>query len=501
MALDSAPQATERPGAGLTTPPGTSLEPRAVLELLMEHVPAYLFIKDDQYRIVAANRLFLSLYPEEIRDSVLGTTTVENYEPEQRSLFLEQDRLALEQGFTETTETIDFPDGEQRTLLTRKVGYSSDSGQRYVLGIATDVTDLQRTQQEAAQLGRLIDSSINEVYILSAESLEYRRANKSALNNLSYSLEELRKVSPTDVMPSISERELVSLLRGIRSGENKQSVLAAQHARRDGSRYHVELHIQLAQFDGEEVFVIRALDTTELVDHRHALARKNEELTEFAYRASHDLRAPMVSSGALLELAERRISEGRIAEATEFITKARESLSKIEPLANEIARLAKIDHAADQFEKVRPGDCVEAAIERLAVFAGFADVAIERDFRFEGTVRLDVSLFRTIAENLLSNAVKYRNRDGRSAKIVLTTERDEAGNFVLTCEDNGIGVPERFRSKLFKMFSRFHPRMAEGTGLGLYMVRRSAQRLGGDVTYADAAPGSRFRVTIPAGDP
>ncbi|KZN67650.1 sensor histidine kinase [Pseudoalteromonas luteoviolacea] len=111
------------------------------LDLVIESVPNYLFVKDTQFRIVRANQTFLSLYPESYRDKVIGSTTIEDYDPDEAKEFLEKDREAFACGYSETVERIQFPNGDSRILFTQKKKFTDEHAQDYILGIATDVTE------------------------------------------------------------------------------------------------------------------------------------------------------------------------------------------------------------------------------------------------------------------------------------------------------------------------------------------------------------------------
>ncbi|KZW99157.1 hypothetical protein JL49_18900 [Pseudoalteromonas luteoviolacea] len=111
------------------------------LDLVIESVPNYLFVKDTQFRIVRANQTFLSLYPESYRDKVIGSTTIEDYDPDEAKEFLEKDSEAFACGYSETVERIQFPNGDSRILFTQKKKFTDEHNQDYILCIATDVTE------------------------------------------------------------------------------------------------------------------------------------------------------------------------------------------------------------------------------------------------------------------------------------------------------------------------------------------------------------------------
>ena len=117
-------------------------------DTIMSNIPDLLFVKDEQFRIVEANPAFLNVYPENMRDSVIGTTTLEKYDKEEADGFLKHDKAALKDGFSETEEKITFPDGKTRTLFTKKVRFANRNNESFILGIGRDITDKKKAEEE-----------------------------------------------------------------------------------------------------------------------------------------------------------------------------------------------------------------------------------------------------------------------------------------------------------------------------------------------------------------
>lgn len=115
-------------------------------QLMFDHLPVYLFVKDTNYRIVMANENFMSLYPPEQRDKIIGYTTVEEYNKEEADKFLRMDILAFASGSSESEERIQFPNGEIRTLWTKKIRFEDAHGQTFILGVATDITNVKASE-------------------------------------------------------------------------------------------------------------------------------------------------------------------------------------------------------------------------------------------------------------------------------------------------------------------------------------------------------------------
>ena len=113
----------------------------AFLDMVLDIMPGYFFVKDENFKLLRANAQFIALYPDKSKDKIIGYTTVEDYTEEDARAFLENDCLAFKHGKHETNETILFPNGEQRTLFTQKKRFTDEDGQHFLMGIASDVTE------------------------------------------------------------------------------------------------------------------------------------------------------------------------------------------------------------------------------------------------------------------------------------------------------------------------------------------------------------------------
>ena len=93
----------------------------------------------------------------------------------------------------------------------------------------------------------------------------------------------------------------------------------------------------------------------------------------------------------------------------------------------------------------------------------------------------------------MSNAIKYQDLQKQNSFVEIETKSQD-GRCVLMIKDNGIGIPEHQQPHLFKMFRRFHPKLSFGSGLGLYMIKKSVDRIQGEIIYTDTKDGMQFAV-------
>lgn len=154
-------------------------------DLIIDNAPDIIIVKDEEFRIIKANKPFYDLFPEEKQGHILGYTLVEDFVPEEAEAFLAEDKKAFEHGYTKTEETIRFPNGDTRTLITQKVRFYDKDGKPYILGIANDITDqinLQKQTEESQAMFRMIMDFIpGRVFVKDAQSV-IRYANKNFID-------------------------------------------------------------------------------------------------------------------------------------------------------------------------------------------------------------------------------------------------------------------------------------------------------------------------------
>jgi two-component system sensor kinase FixL len=140
---------------------------------------------------------------------------------------------------------------------------------RLFTGVVRDITDLKAAQSRAEGIGRLIDDSLNEIFIFDAQTWKFLQVNRGARENLGYRMEELAQLTPVDIKPDHSNDSFAELIRPLLAGEKEVLEFETVHCRKDGSQYDAEIHLQLMKLDGAPCFVAIVLDNT-----RRKLAEK-----------------------------------------------------------------------------------------------------------------------------------------------------------------------------------------------------------------------------------
>lgn len=237
-------------------------------------------------------------------------------------------------------------------------------------------------------------------------------------------------------------------------------------------------------------------DISEQKKAQRELIHSNSELEEFAYRSSHDLRSPLVSSMGLIYLAIESFESGDYNDVKKCLTLIETSMQKLDVLIKEILLLTELNNTEKERIEFDVEHLVHEAIEHAKSYDGFDQI----DFLVECSVsNVQVSKTRlfNVLDNLITNAIKYRSEQREQSYVKISISESKTGLQVIF-EDNGLGIDAAHHDHVFSMFKRFHPKVAFGSGLGLYLVRKSIMKMNGNIRFQPLSSGTRFIMEIPA---
>lgn len=280
---------------------------------------------------------------------------------------------------------------------------------------------------------------------------------------------------------------------------SKEKNLHALH--REGHEIPVEIALTPVETPNGKMVMSTIIDLTErVVAERDAamkseeLARVNNELSQFAYSASHDLKAPLSTIVGLLKICLEDQKDGNHDEVRENLEKclkiSARSAKKIEGVL-EIARIGRDDavyKSMDLEQVIRNAWMDLTGVNKH-------DIQLLLELKHSNPVFIEPLTFKVILENLLSNAIRYGDEKKPDHRIEIKTHCDEA-NIHMTVSDNGIGIPSTKQYVVFEMFKRIDER--SGDGLGMALVKKHIDRLSGNITFTSTeGKGTTFNVSLP----
>ncbi len=219
------------------------------------------------------------------------------------------------------------------------------------------------------------------------------------------------------------------------------------------------------------------------------------ELEAFTYSVSHDLRTHLVTMGGFASILWSEHREALPPEAQAHLERVLRASRRMDAFVQDLLRYSRVTRAEVAPERVPLGEVMESATTSLAPL--LAERGAEVEVRGQlPVVQADRHLLGRAVENLLSNAVKFVPEDRTPRVSVRATT---AGHRVrLEIEDNGVGIAEEDRTRIFEAFERLQPGAFQGTGVGLTIVKRALDRLGGDVGLSSRpGEGSTFWIVLP----
>ncbi|HEX8326610.1 MAG TPA: PAS domain-containing sensor histidine kinase [Hymenobacter sp.] len=236
----------------------------------------------------------------------------------------------------------------------------------------------------------------------------------------------------------------------------------------------------------------------ELLRANEQLTRTNVDLDTFIYTASHDLREPINNLDGLVQALREQVVQAPLPDplVPRLLGMMHEAVARFQLTIAQLTNLAQLQQSqSPAAETVDVRALVEAVRLDLAPALHAAGARLRVDVPPGTVVSFPPKHLRSIVYNLLSNAVKYRAPD-RAPDVRLRWRR-EAGGFVLEVEDNGLGLDAGQQARLFGLFERLHHHV-EGSGVGLYMVRRIVENAGGTIgVRSQPGAGAAFTVRVP----
>ncbi|MEO9966700.1 MAG: two-component regulator propeller domain-containing protein [Reichenbachiella sp.] len=223
------------------------------------------------------------------------------------------------------------------------------------------------------------------------------------------------------------------------------------------------------------------------------LRKMNSELDRFVYSASHDLRGPLTSTMGLVNLA---LDEDDPKQNKEYFRLIKQCTDKMNHFINELINYSKNKNDAVEYREFKLKTLVDNIWSGLKERGTLQQISLESEFNEEESVTGDETRIKVILRNLMHNAIIFA--DPKKPDPTVKIELSQTDRFVtLSVSDNGLGIPKFAIERIFDMFFRANDNSI-GSGLGLYVVQETAQKLDALVEVkSEEGKGSTFTINIP----
>jgi signal transduction histidine kinase len=231
----------------------------------------------------------------------------------------------------------------------------------------------------------------------------------------------------------------------------------------------------------------------EILLKNELLGKTNKELDRFVYSASHDLRAPLRSLLGLIEISQKTDNPDDVKHCLELM---KQRVDNMDYFIHEIIDFSRNARQEVRNEKVVLMPIVKEVIEDLKFGAGMDRIYVSIDIDPTFALVTDLARFKVVMHNLIGNAFKYHDPDKENSEVSIKASSENS--FIrIDVKDNGVGIAEEHKSKIFEMFYRASER-SQGSGLGLYIVQETLAKLNGSIQVkSEPGLGSIFSVHLP----
>ncbi|RDI70165.1 PAS domain-containing sensor histidine kinase [Halopelagius longus] len=471
------------------------------LETLFEVLPVGVVVAEADGQIVQANDIAHEIWGGDVFD----VESVEEYEQypvwdADSGERVQPDEMTLarvihgEEVLDPDIYEIEAVDGERRVVRLEGMPVRNEHGE-VTRGVATltDITDRREAQRALEESERryrtLVENFPNGAVGLFDEDLQYTAVGGQLFDRLDYGPEDRIGHRFTEIHTSDLVEELEPHFRAALDGEAGSFEIEYRGR-------HLHANTLPVRDADDEVYagMIVIQDVTERREYERMLEVSNERLEQFAYAASHDLQEPLRMVSSYLRLLERRYADDLDEDAREFLDFAVDGADRMREMIDGLLEYSRVETRGDPFEVVDLDDVLAEVCDDLQVMIqeSNAEITAEDLPRVEG----DRGQLRQVFQNLLDNAIEYSGDE--PPRIHIGAERD-GDRWLVSVEDNGIGIDPEDTDRVFEVFQRLHTRDEHaGTGIGLALVERIIERHNGDV-WVESSPGqgSTFSFALP----
>lgn len=427
------------------------------------------------------------------------------------------DREMVANAFSEAAKTkkpyntrhrIVLPDGTEKTVNeVAEIIYDKQTGEALrAIGTTQDITETVSTNRELQQANneiRTLFENMQEVfYSVDMQTYQLIQISNSCEEIYGYTREEFFQDSNLwfDVIFEEDKQVIYDNYPTMHAGQPFTQSYRIHH-KNGGMRW---LESRMRPVLNENGELARLYGVTQDVTRREEyelalktsndeLKKSNRELDKFVYSVSHDLRAPLSSMLGLLEISEPLIEHPLLQKN---MTMVKNSIVKLDGFIHDILDYSRNSRLEINRQQVNFNEMLEDISNNLRFMSANEKVRIFTEIRNEVPFYSDKNRISIILNNLISNAIRYHNPNipDPFVKVNINISEQSAQIEVI---DNGIGISEENCTKVFEMFYRVSKKSV-GSGLGLYIVKESVDKLGGTIDISsEPDKGTQFTISLP----
>ena len=415
-----------------------------------------------------------------------------------------QELIALYNDQSSFEAEFEIVDSESQTRhIYLSVNYPPEDYVKVVYGML-DITDLRvsvealrdsetryRTMFEGNLLGVIYSNRLTGVI----------RFNPAFQDMFGFSSQEMNELDENDILYPEYHEESDRKFNALRQGEIRSFQMEKKYKRKDGSDLFANTTVT-GLFDNKDSYygsVTILEDVTQKMANQIFIERQNDELKkinteldQFVYSAAHDLRSPIANVIGLMDLIRHEeISE----RAREYLNLQEKSLSRLDEFISSIVNYSKNSRLELNLSNFDLREMIEESVAQHQHIPHAGNMKISVVTEGECDLRSDQDRLNVVINNLVSNSIRYMDCAKSEQRLDVICRPIENMCEVIF-RDNGVGIEKEDLERIFELFYRAN-HSSEGTGIGLYLVKETVEKLGGTIHVdSEFGKGTEFRFTV-----
>jgi signal transduction histidine kinase/CHASE3 domain sensor protein len=351
-----------------------------------------------------------------------------------------------------------------------------------------------------------------------ANNAFYKSFGYSKEEVIGHTTEELKLVSPEEnarlfpiLLGYINETRSIAELQALPPAESEKLLFKLKQAmgdkaievlytRKNGETFYAIVSYDLIEIGKKNYAITSYQDISDqkntenkILAYSRELERKNKEIEQFAYVASHDLQEPLRTISNFSTLLEEKLKTHTDKEEREYINYITGGTQRMSQLIFDLLEYSRIGKDMNKIS-INCNELVSEVLTDMAanIKESGAEIHVEKLPVVNGVVYL-----KSLFQNLISNAIKFQRE--RAHPVISISATDKGKEFLFSIKDNGIGIEKAYHERIFLIFQRLHTRTEyAGTGIGLSQCKKAVELHGGKIwVESEPGKGSTFKFTIP----
>lgn len=470
-----------------------------LMDAFWAHVPDSITFKNKKGQYLRVNDEFLKWIKHKSLQNVLGKTDKEIFGMKHFQLSKREEKDVIEKGAVIVNEIREevWPGNDRKwVMLTKMPLYDID---QKIIGVFSFTRDITREKNAEIEIRKreewfryIFDHSpIGK--IITNKQFKIKTTNQSAIELTGFNVNE---IIGKNVLSLFAKESGMMLKEKFLSGDPKKEsafqyelLLKSKDEDKNVIVQGTKIH---GNADKEHEYLIHLIDIHSRKIAEDLLLIRNTELNNFVYKVSHDLKAPLTSIKGLINLMKL---ENDPEVYHEYIQMISGRVERLDLFIRDVLSHSKNLNVEVTVEAVDLHKIIDECISQVSFNPNYKKV--KREVQISGSpLYSDPQRLHEILRNLISNAFQY-SRSNIANPYVHVQAKTSKKKCEIVVSDNGVGIKKKYQSRIFEMFYRANERV-EGSGIGLYIVKQSVEKLNGIVSFTSTLnKGTRFKIVIP----